>query len=103
MKKKLYLVLMLFQNYIIDAMLYDNDKEFIYYGFKNFKDKVKDKRNKSYIKINDLKNYFDDEEFMTIKIDEKMFNDLIKKGADDFIDWPLEEFFQSANMVEYQI
>lgn len=103
MSKNLYLVLMLFENYIIDAMLYDNDQEVVYYGFKNFKDKIKTKSDKSYIKINDLKKYFDDEEFMTIKVNEMMFNDLMKKGTDNFIDWPLDEFFESVNMMEYSI
>jgi hypothetical protein len=94
---------MLFQNYIIDAMLYDNDYEMAYCGFKNFKDKIKNKNNKDYVDINDFKKYFDDDEFMIIKIDEIMFENLINKGVDDFIDWPLDEFLYDANMIEYQV
>ena len=94
---------MLFQNYIIDAMLYDNDYEMAYCGFKKFKDKIKNKNNKDYVDINDFKKYFDDDEFMIIKIDEIMFENLINKGVDDFIDWPLDEFLDDANMIEYQV
>ena len=94
---------MLFDQYIIDAMLYDNDQEVVYCGFKNFKDKIYDKRDQSYIKINDLKKYFDDEEFTIIKIDQKIFNELMEKGTNDFIDCLLSEFFESINMMEYSI
>ena len=103
MTKNLYLVLMLFDQYIIDAMLYDNDNEIVYYGFKNFKDKIKTIKNEDYIKITDLKKYFDEEEFMTIKIDEITSRKLIQKGTNDFIDWPLDEFLESINMMEYSI
>jgi hypothetical protein len=27
----------------------------------------------------------------------------MKKGTDNFIDWPLDEFFESVNMMEYSI